>query len=306
MPVAPNPAIFVNEDISKPENRLNLALLGLMNVPSFREWFVQRLHLPEDSVFYPPQNVVGNLRPDFVVTSPTKENVYGWIEVELGSENTAQLKDYRDNLKEGVMSIVGSQDSECDLSLQEIAVELEEWIPELKAQQKISAEIVITLINQKAGKGTSGDYVNPDSRIKSLPMIRMFEKYLGDILEFGTPPVPPGKVLISTTTQKGWTLRVFAPGAMGRSVSLMWDQTLGRGVIRVPSAERLLRCLPEAGKALRDLKEWMQKLGLDIEKIKGPQSLAVPEQKILAAMDSLAPLIRRLATADGAEPGAEM
>ena len=305
MAEAPNPAIFVNEDVSKPENRLNLALLGLMNVPRFREWIIQRLSLPKDSVFYPPQNSTANLRPDLVVTSSTTEKVYGWVEVELGSENSAQIKDYRDSFEERVISIVG-QGSDGDLSLKEIAGELVEWLPELNAQQRISADIVITLIDQKAGRGAAYDYIDPEPQIKNLPIMRMFEQYLGDILRFGTPPVPPGKVLITTITQKGWTLRVFAPGALGRSVSLMWDQSLGRGVIRVPSAERLLRCLPEAGRAISDFNERMQKLGFDLEKIKSPQSVAVPEQTILATIDDLAPPIRRLATANGAGLGAKM
>ncbi len=76
MSTAPNPGIFVNEDISKPENGLNLVRLGLMKDPDFREWCVQRLHLSEDSVFYPPQNVMGNLRPGYLVTSPTNEKAH--------------------------------------------------------------------------------------------------------------------------------------------------------------------------------------------------------------------------------------
>ena len=302
---APNLAIFVNEDVSKPENRLNLALLGLMNVPRFREWMIQRLSLPKDSVFYPPQNVTANLRPDLVVTSSTTEKVHGWIEVELGPENIPQTKAYRKHLKGRIISIVG-QGSDGDLSLKEIAGELVEWLPELNAQQRISADIVITLIDQKADRGAADDYTDPGPQIKSLPIMRMFEQHLGDILKFGTPPVPPGNVLITTITQKGWTLRVFAPGALGKSVSLMWDQSLGRGVIRVPSAERLLRCLPQADRAISDFNERMQRLGFDLEKIKSPQSVAVPEQTILATIDSLARPIRRLATANGAGLGARM
>lgn len=294
------PGIFVNEDVSKPENRVNLALLGLLNNSQFREWIIQRLKLPGDSVFYPPQNVMGTLRPDFVVTSSTREQVHGWVEVELGSENVAQLTEYRKNLKERVISIVGEckPDCRCDLSLTEIAKELEEWLPGLKAQQKISVEIVITLITRNHTPSRTPQPPNPI--IETLPIMRLFKEHLGHILEFGLPPVLPGRVLITTITQNGWTLRVFAPGALGRSVSLMWDQRLGRGVIRLPSAEHLLRYLPEADDAISDFSQKMRMLGFNIERIKGAQSIAVPEQTILAVMDSLAPLIRRLATVDRA------
>ena len=85
MAIARPPEIFVNEDVSKPENRLNLAMLALLNVATFRQWFLHRLGLPEDAVVYPPQHIRGNLRPDYVVTSPDREAVHAWIEVELGA-----------------------------------------------------------------------------------------------------------------------------------------------------------------------------------------------------------------------------
>lgn len=300
----PTPELFVNEDVSKPENRLNLALFGLSNVPRFREWLICRIEVPEDSVFFPPQNVTANLRPDFVVTSPSRERVHGWIEVELGSENTAQLKAYRKHLKGKIISIAGSQVSgcrdltDCYLSLDEISARVGELKPELDPQQLISAEAVTTLIDQEAGTGSSYAYVDPDSEIKNSPIMRMLEEHLGDILEFGTTPVPPGRVVITTGTQKGWTLRIFAREAASKSISLMWDQTLGANVIRVPSADHLRKYLPEAGEAIGDFSKAIRGLGFDIERVRGRESVPVAEQKIMVAMDSLAPLIRRLATGD--------
>ena len=71
----PVPDPFVNEDIAKPENRTNLALFALMNIPHFSDWIVHRLGLPQDTVIYPPQNVAGNLRPDFVTVSSAEDGV---------------------------------------------------------------------------------------------------------------------------------------------------------------------------------------------------------------------------------------
>ena len=300
----PTPKLFVNEDVSKPENRLNIALFGLLNVIHFRRWLVSRLEVPEGSVFSPPQNVTANLRPDFVVTSPARDMVHGWIEVELGQENTAQLRDYRQHLKGKIISIAGSEVSrcreltDCYLSLDEISDRIEELKPELDSQQLISAEVVTTLIDQESGTSSSYAYINPDSEMKNLPIMRMFEEQLGDILEFGTTPVPPGRVVITTATQKEWTLRVFAREAASKSISLMWDQTLGAEVVRVPSADHLRRYLPEAVGAISDFSQAIGVLGFDTERVTGRESVSVAEKKIMAAMDSLASAIRRLATGD--------
>ncbi|MDA0771101.1 MAG: hypothetical protein O2821_12915 [Chloroflexi bacterium] len=302
MDESPAPKLFVNEDVSKPENRLNVALFGLLNVPRFREWFISRFEVPEDSLFFPPQNVTANLRPDFVVTSPTKNMVHGWIEVELGSENTAQLSAYREHMKGKIISIAGREVSgcrqltDCYLSLDEISARIVKLKPELDSQQLISAEVVTTLIDQKSGTSSSYAYIDPDSEIKNLPIMRMFEEHLGDILEFGTTPVPPGRVVITTGTQKGWTLRVFAREAASKSISLMWDQTLGAEVVRVPSVDHLRRYLPEAVGTISDFAQAIRELGFDAERVTGRESVPIAARKILAAMDTLAPIIRRLAT----------
>ena len=89
-------------------------------------------------------------------------------------------------------------------------------------------------------------------------------------------------------------------------VSLMWDQSLGSGVIRMLSADILSRCLPGVGMAIGDLGQTMQELGSGMKKIRGAQSLAVPEQMILTTKDGLVPLSRRLATANGMGHGANM
>lgn len=58
--------LFVREDLSKPENRINVSLFGLLAVSRFREWFLARLGLPAAAVVYPSVNVVGaggSIRP---------------------------------------------------------------------------------------------------------------------------------------------------------------------------------------------------------------------------------------------------
>lgn len=83
--------IFVNEDISKPENRVNLTLFHLQMDESFHIWFCSKLKIPISSILFPVKNSVGD-RPDYII----KNNglTIGYAEVELGDENISQLESY--------------------------------------------------------------------------------------------------------------------------------------------------------------------------------------------------------------------
>lgn len=163
---SPPPALFVREHVSAPENRLNLALFALLNVPAFHAWFLRRLELPADSVVYPPQNVAG-VRPDFVVVE-RGGGVRCWIEVELGPPDTAQLLNYH-TLGGQVLCIAGTDDG--DLTLGEIAEAVGQIEPGLNEQQKRSAEVLLDLIRLLAGKAQAWNYAEPDGRLKQQPLI---------------------------------------------------------------------------------------------------------------------------------------
>ena len=88
-PVAAIVDLFVHEDLSKPENRINVALFELLMLCPFRTWLLDRLCQPQNAVMYPTASVAVDarwLRPDFVVRDgPTLETL-AWIEVECTSE----------------------------------------------------------------------------------------------------------------------------------------------------------------------------------------------------------------------------
>ncbi len=68
----------MNEDLSNPENRVNVALFGLMTQDWLRTWFLEQLALPTDAVIYPPVNERG-VRPDFTVVGVDGSKL-AWIE----------------------------------------------------------------------------------------------------------------------------------------------------------------------------------------------------------------------------------
>ena len=291
----PVPELFINEDVSKPENRTNLALFGVLLVPGVRAWLLERLALPADSIVYPPQNVAGG-RPDFVVVGPD-DTVVGWIEVELGGEDQGQLVQYRARHAEPVRSIVGPTSAGGDLSLEEIADVLSgPRFQGLDRQQTTNVGVFIALVGAMAGRPASFAYADPTEEVRGRRLVRALRDGLGSMLQYGTPPVTPGTAQVSTITQKGWTLKVSSKAASGGNVTLFLDQAAGREDVRVPSRTCLLRCLPTAPDRVERYAALCKDLGIDIAPLGEAQSLAVAETKVLAEIDRLVACVRDLAT----------
>ena len=292
---SPAPPLFVREDIAKPENRLNLALFALFNVRAFRRWFLSRLDLPVGAVIYPPQNV-NRVRPDFVVVDG-EQQVLRWIEVELGPPDEGQLADYRSRLDEDVVCIAGG--GAPDLDLDEVARAVSRIQPTLDSQRRYSAQAVLDLIRNAAGATSSASYADPDERLLREPLIAVLLERLPGVLIPGRPSPPPGSILLTTTTQRGWTLRAYSSlEPTYRSVSVMWNRAIGGGRTQVPAAAQLRKYLPHDEQAVESYVEWLrEEFGADVSAIGDRQSLAVNESALLSRIDEFAEHLRALARA---------
>jgi hypothetical protein len=97
---------------------------------------------------------------------------------------------------------------------------------------------------------------------------------------------------------------VFSKAARIRSVSVLWDPAVGKGQLRVPSRERLARCLPTALDAVEAYVALLAVLGANVHLLAEAQSLVLPEDTLLAEGARLAVCIRALALTYGrAAPG---
>ncbi len=296
--ITPPPQIFVREDLSKPENRVNLALFNVMTISVIREWFLKALKFPQNSIIYPPENV-GGIRPDFVVVGPD-DTVVGWIEVELGVEDMAQIKNYRVSLNEPVKSLVGLDESGGDLSLETIAREINRTLSDvLNRQQAMCVQVLTKLIASLARKSESIEYTDPIEDIRNQPLLKELQRGLGPILNFGSPPIGRGTALVSTITQRGWTLRVFSKAARMGSVSVFWAQTIGTNQVRFPSYDRLARCLPTELVSVEEYTDLLLELGCNIKALSEKQNLAVEESSIITNIDRFTPIIKKFAAAYG-------
>ena len=265
------PEIFINEDLSKNENRVNLSLYSLMLIPAVREIFLYSLHLPNNSVIYPPQTTKG-VRPDFVVCH--ENNVIAWIEAEFGSENQKQLNTYKELFYERVISITGNEGCSGDVSLNKIAEKIRH-IKGYSPQQEIHVqgfnELVLNLSHNNAYK----EYTEPLDELRKLPIFQALINELGAaVIYFGAPPVQNGRLLVTTITQSGWSIKVMTKEAAGNSFSLSWST--GNNLVRFPSKDKLLHYFPKSIDVVNQYVEFFLGVNLDIRNLEPNQSLGIP------------------------------
>ena len=182
------------------------------------------------------------------------------------------------------------------MSLEELAKTAAECVQEsLDPQQKKTVQIFVDLVSQVGQRSMALDYAVPQDTVKQEVLIRGLSGRLGSLLTYGKPPVQPGLLQVSTITQKGWTLRVYAKNTTYGSISILWKQSIPGHTVRVPSYEQLQRYLdPNQVDTYREF--FFDGLGLDISQITGQQSLAVDETRLLEVLDAYAASVKSLIT----------
>ena len=240
--------IFVNENLSHPENRINVALFGLLAQDWFRTWLLSRLGMPETSIVFPPTNT-GTQRPDFTIEDPATGKTLGWLEVEVGSDE-GQLGRYKEHFgkefgKEGcVKSICGRGG---DVSLECLAARLTSELDAgtLAPQPELSVRLLRKLIEQALGKATSASKPAPVSeRMKDHWLVRTLAQQLGDRLDFDLKPAVRGCLKANAYGERGFSLRVFSPLPSRREVSVLHIRG-GAEEVRFASRVHLERHLPD-------------------------------------------------------------
>ena len=251
--------LFVNEDTSKPENRVNLALFSLMQQDWLREWILERLCLPADAVVYPPSNVHGR-RPDLKVVRNGSD--MAMIEVELGT-NPRQAEDYRsqfDAVK--VKTIWGKKKTRSDLSLEEIAEFLEE--PRcLSPQTKINVQHLSKLIEVGLSEHSSSrERGNVSEEMWEHKLVIALRNRLGEGLEATTKRVGIGHLKADTVGKEGFSLKVNRRDRTGE-VALF--SISGGAHLIFPSRQKLNRCLPNHRAEVDAYMSLVTTMGCDVE-----------------------------------------
>ena len=283
--------LFVNEDVSKPENRVNLAIFSLMQQDWFRHWVLKRLCLPADAVVYPPTNVHGR-RPDLKVVRDGSE--LAMIEVELGT-NLGQAEDYRKKFDE-VKTIWGRRTSGGDLSLEEVAEFLEE--PRyLSPQTEINVQHLRKLIEEGLSEhSSSGGRGNVSEEMWEHGLVVALRDRLGDRLEATIKRVRIGHLKADTVGMEGFSLKVNRRDSNGEVA--LFSITGGAHLI-FPSRQKLNRCLPKHRAAVDAYMSLITAMGCDVD-VRGENArprlpLAPNYDDVLGRVDELARCFEALA-----------
>ena len=283
--------LFVNEDISKPENRVNLALFSLMQQDWFREWILKRLRLPADAVVYPPTNVHGR-RPDLKVARDGSE--LAMIEVELGT-NLGQAEDYRKQFAT-VKTIWGKRESGSDLSLEEVA-EFLEGPRSLSPQTRFNVEHLRKLIIKGLSEhSSSGGRGNVSEEMWEHRLVVALRDRLGDRLEATTNRIAIGHLKADTVGKEGFSLKVNRRDTNGE-VALF--SISGGAHLIFPSRQKLNRCLPNHRAEVDAYMSLITTMGCDVDVRRGNARPPLPLDRnldaILGKVDELARCFEALA-----------
>ncbi len=288
--------IFVNENLNHPENRINVALFGLLSHDWLRDWLLSQLGLPVDAIIYPPENQRG-VRPDFKIASGDGVTL-AWVEVELGKD-PAQVARYRDLLDEPIKTIWGRKSDGADLSLEEIADYLSERctrFPTLSTQSRSQVQHLVKQIEQ-ALEGHSSSYQRRDEvseEMRNHPLVSGLVERLGSKLMFTTGQVPVGFLKADTNGPEGFSLRVNSRVATQGTLSLLAISG-GRPGVLFPSEPKLRQYLPAHGPQIDAYVSLLQRCGIDLSSYSENQRPSLPYQYLLNDLDELARCLVALA-----------
>ena len=271
------PDIFVAEDISKPENRINLSIFASCGIDLFRMWLAEQLDLPPTTLFYPPVNQHPVGRPDLVAVNAG--SVVGWIEVEVG-KNEDQLAGYVAHFDERVFSIWGIGDS--DLALMEIgrrAAELEGQMGDL--QSKWYLRHLSKLIDHELIVGrNSTPAVVLTAHARSKEWVSALLSALEDLgtkvqLEKVSGQIPPGVVRFNSRSSGGSGVSVRVRASRTSSGVAILNQRSSRAYVSLSSGDHLNKYLPRKTAAVDAFIALASRLGCDLEAEEGSLEEAI-------------------------------
>ena len=291
--------IFTNEDLSKAENRVNVALFGLMPQDWFREWFLEKLNLPLDSILYPPTNMQ-DARPDLTVEAPDDSKTRAWVEVELGTD-PEQINRYSRLYQEPVKSVLGRDDDGGDLSLEEINEFLGECIGSLPPQTEVNVTHLRKLIDEGLyGHSRPQKRTEVSEKIRAHPFVVGMVERLGDKLKFTAGRINPGELKADAIKEDGFSLRAFSHVSTTGSVFLLSIRG-GSQQLKFPNKAWLQKYLPDhRSAAIEEYVALLNRMGLNIDtgktNVYARGSLHV--DLVLPHLDDIAKCVLALADSD--------
>lgn len=286
--------IFVNEDLSKVENRINVALFGFLGHDWLRSWLLSELALPAEAVIYPPKNQE-EVRPDFKIA--LTGTTLAWVEVEVGTD-PAQVVRYRKSLNEPVKTIWGRRSDNVDLSLEEIAEFMSKRCtaaPALTSQVSVQVQHLIEQIEQALdGRSSYQSRNNVSEEMQRHPLFMELVERLDTKLEQTTGQVSIGCLKADTNGPKGFSIRVISPISTSGTLSLMAISG-GHPNVRFPSEIKLRKYLPNHGSQIDSYVTLIRRCGEDLGSYPEKKQGRLHYENLLPEIDELVRCLLALA-----------
>lgn len=247
-------SMHIHEDTAKPENRTNLALLGILQIGEIREHLLSTFDLPADSLISPCPDLrveefsAGTLRPDFVVRGPA-DVIRAYVEAELGPEDAEQMARYRESCAAPVFSIVGrSSYHPGDLSLESLralARRLQNSLP--GTQNSVSLELFCKLVEHYVIRGNYRGATRRaalSEKMLSTTLVRLiYDSFGPDRIVGAGRPAMRGRLLLDTVKEGGLSVRLYSTETGRQGFSVM-NRTSGRPYCEFPSRAKLVKYFP--------------------------------------------------------------
>jgi len=279
--------MFVKEDISKPENRINLAIFHLLMLDEFREWFYGKLNIVLSAVIYPVTNSGGN-RPDMIIKNGAE--TIGCIEVELGSENVSQTLAYSNHYNK-IITICGLKNHNANLSLEEIKdfINHSDKIS-FNPQQILSLTYLSKLIETYIYGFESNTRTQISEKVSEHSFFKKIINSLQDIISIDISKIYPGEIVIDTVKDEGFSLKVYSKLSNNNKIALI-SRSGGRNTIIVQSAKKYRKYLSNKPEAVNNWIEFIEdQLNCDISSLDENQRLSIPINTI--SEDSLLKMVK--------------
>lgn len=249
--------MHIKEDTAKPENRTNLALFSILMIPEIHLFLCNSLHIPTSSIIFPSPNLQTeefdlSLRPDFKIIENFADidNVKGYIEIELGSEDQEQISNYKSKTNVPIFSIVGKEKylrENGDLSLEGIYRMTKEIELNYRGTQNFASllhfqKLIEYYIIENNFSGSNKRVQISDKMLKSKIIQDVVQHFGTDKIIFGGK-IEQGKLLINTVKENGFSIRVYSRESNSKDFSLM-ARSAGRPQIEFPSTVKLTKYFP--------------------------------------------------------------
>jgi hypothetical protein len=264
-----DPELFVNEDWTKRENRINVLHFALCSYSPWRSWYLERLNLPTGAEIFPlPTEVTdeGQCRIDLGILSNGK--IIARVEHELDRDDE-QYRRHDKHFPGLVKVVLGRRHYGGDLSMEDMADELRADRLGWPVQTRLLRKLLLAIIDEgldhyKRRLRSPHQEVSPEMRATAL-FAGLVDR-LGDRLVLDPDrSAVPGFLYATARGPRGYSVRAFSgvPTGDDPTVSLIYRTRASDWIFCQWRQAKLEVYFPDRHPAVQEFVSLFEELGGD-------------------------------------------